>query len=571
MGISNPSQAQYDAMAHQLGYDLPTFMQFYKFLGDLLTGNWGISITINHGEPVINLIRESFPSMIEFIILPVGIGIVIGILLGKISNRYRGRWVDKLIRLITILGISFPVFFLGLFFQYGLHITDSPLPIIGWKSPMNPTPPTVTGFRMYDAILAGQMYLVGDIIVHYLIPGTILFITTFALITRETRAKYDSKPHQRSVISNSVITGSVFGLVFMSFFLIDITFNLNSFGYMIINAIIYHEYWLLRVCLFAIVITLVIILFISNAIFMLYRFAIKDRIGDRFKKKSGENVNIANNSEEILGPYIKSRLKSPMCIIGLILVLFFVVSVLFSQLITGYTFEQAKALDMGAWNPPSPAHPLGQTEFGRDVFARTMYGLRDSIVFGFGAVLIGLIGGVIFGILAGRFTKWGYKTIMGMMILVYILPAFLIIIFLISSFGFNFLIIYLINVVVVGILLIPNITRAIAINMDGTINIHKIVKPVIIQIPLNVAIAILIYNSVGFLGFVPFSFIQLGSDMSLARVLLFEAPWASLWPGVAIFELVISFLILHVGLKGFGRKVRKRKALKTTASIERQK
>jgi len=343
---------------------------------------------------------------------------------------------------------------------------------------------------------------------------------------------------------------------------------------MIIRAIYFYEYWLLRVCVFAIVMTLVVVLFISNVIFILYNHILKDRIRNRFKKISSRNVNseeerIKTNPEETLGKYIKSRMKSPICLLGLSLILIFVVSVLFSQMITGYSFEQAMTPDMGAWDPPSPAHPLGQTHLGGDVFARTMYGIRDSLVFGFGTVLIGLIGGVSLGILAGRFAKWGYKTVMGVMIIVYILPIFLIMILINFFFGYGGWVAgYWLNLIVMGIFLIPIITRAVANSVEGKINIHKIIKQVIIQIPLNVAVAILIYNTVGFLGFGPSGFIQLGNEIMEARMNFIDAPWAFFWPGIAIFELVASFLILHAGLKGFGRKLRKRKVIKNTKPIE---
>ncbi|MFW9875867.1 MAG: hypothetical protein ACFFG0_22420 [Candidatus Thorarchaeota archaeon] len=159
-----------------------------------------------------------------------------------------------------------------------------------------------------------------------------------------------------------------------------------------------------------------------------------------------------------------------------------------------------------------------------DVFARAMYGIQDSIIFGFVAVLIGLIGGVGLGILVGRFTRWDYKPIMGLMIIFYVLPTFLIVILLSVPFGLG---IY--NIMgVVGITLIPNFTRAVANAIAGKFNVHKMGKAVIIQIPLNAALAILIYNSIGFLGFEPLFIIHLGNDIMEASANPLLGPWAFL-------------------------------------------
>ncbi|MFW9875868.1 MAG: ABC transporter permease subunit, partial [Candidatus Thorarchaeota archaeon] len=325
------------------------FLQFYKFLGDLMTGNWGISVSISQGTPVANLFMTNFPSMIEIGLLPIALGIIVGVLLGKVANRYRGKWVDKTIHVIYILGISFPPFFLGMLFQYGIFVTDSPLPIIGWKNPIDPTPPMGAGFRIYDAILANQSYLVGDIILHYLIPRIILFIATFTFITRQTRSMQENKSYGSSVILNTVITGNAFGFIVMSFFTVDLLFNLSSFSNLFLMALSFNEYWVLRVCLFAIILEFAVITFVSDAIFILYKFVIKNRLGDKFKKKSRENVSDEDqhfeiSHEETLKSYLKSRLKSPLFIIGIFLVIFFVLSAIFPRLITQYTYHEAQYL-----------------------------------------------------------------------------------------------------------------------------------------------------------------------------------------------------------------------------------
>ncbi|MFW9822414.1 MAG: hypothetical protein ACFFE4_05740, partial [Candidatus Thorarchaeota archaeon] len=111
-------------------------------------------------------------------------------------------------------------------------------------------------------------------------------------------------------------------------------------------------------------------------------------------------------------------------------------------------------------------------------------------------------------------------------------------------------------IIIIGILLIPNISRAIANKMDGEINVDIIFKAMIKQIPYNFAIALLIFHSIGFLGFNQSMMITLGGDINVARENPYEAPWAGLWPGITIFGIVITFLILHIGLQEYTIKNR---------------
>jgi peptide/nickel transport system permease protein len=257
--------------------------------------------------------------------------------------------------------------------------------------------------------------------------------------------------------------------------------------------------------------------------------------------------------EESIKVYILRRLKSPIFIVGLILVLIPIIIAIFPQLFTQYSFDETMGLYAGSWNPPSPGHLFGQTQFGRDVYARILYGVRNSLVLGVGATIIGLIGGVNIGFVAGKFKRGGYRPIMSFMLLFYILPSFLFVLLFISILGRSFFI----SLISIGIFMIPSFTIATANAMSGELNrktIGKIGKSLINYIPLNIALAILIYTSIVFIGFSDPLSIQLGGEINIGRSNPYTAPWASLWPGLTIFLIVASFFILHLGLKGVERK-----------------
>ncbi len=531
MGVHNPSQDIIQQMECQLGLCDHIIVQYFQFIGTLFTGNWRISVSLNSGIKVTDLIVEPILKTVGLISLPLIIGGGLGVFLGRISSKNKGKWKDKTIQLFSILGISLPVFFLGMVFQYSL---------------------------CYELRICEPWGISA-------LPIEILTFTFTAFIAWQVRSYMTNASHETSLLSNTIKTGINFSFIFIFYLLVEETFNIYGFGSVLIAAFLQYDPFLLTGCLFVIIIMFVIITVISNLIFSFYISRTRESFKHNIEPKFDSEVNKGNSSaetnpEESIKEYLLNRLKSPFSILGAILVLFFIFIGIFPQAITQYSLSGTLTPSSGAWSPPSSEHPLGQTESGLDVLALIIWGIRDLIILGFGAVLIGLIGGSIFGFIAGKFNRWGYKLIMGLMVFFYIFPGILLLIILISIYG-PF---YRDGLLVIGIFLIPNFTRVIAKAISGEINIHKISKAVISHIPLNFAIAIIIYTAIGFLGLFPMwsvlglenQPIQLGSVVRMGGIFLSEAPWASLWPGLTIFGIILSFLFLHVGLQDYQPKIR---------------
>jgi peptide/nickel transport system permease protein len=204
----------------------------------------------------------------------------------------------------------------------------------------------------------------------------------------------------------------------------------------------------------------------------------------------------------------------------------------------------------GAWNPPSPAHPLGQTHLGFDVAGAIVYSIPVALIIGCFAVLIGLGGGILFGYLTGRFNKIVDNIIMAGLVSFYILPVIIIIIIQIAIFG---TISYPgVMIVTFGAILTPIFTRVIADEVARNLGLKSVFKSVLPYIPLYLGIAILVSEAVGFLGFTPSQIRTLGYLINIARPNLYSAPWAGLFPGLTIFGMVLSLLLLYIGLQDHG-------------------
>ncbi len=542
-----PNETMIQQIIQQYGLNDPLFFRFLRYLGEFLVSNLGVSSSISSGTPVFDLLMRSVPHTIELLIFPLVIGIILGYVFGRISNRSKRNWLKKGIQILSAVGIAVPIFFFGMFLQFTLGYLFPLFPAVGYKSAMNPAPPLITGFMMFDAFISGNLPLALDIREHYVLPTIVLSVAITALMTRaysSNRAKDSYK--KKTIFSHTAKTSVVFGAIFTYLFLIDVTFNLYGFGSIFITALTHWDYFLIKGFLFAFIMLYAGTIIVSNLIFSIYGL-VKDK--NQLPLKDVEEPmerepNLSAISD--LKIYLNKIVRSPLMYIGLLAVLNSIFATIFPELISGLTYAETTGVYVGAWEPPSPTHPFGTTQFGRDVFALVTYGTRGSVIFGAGAVLIGLIGGLIFGLLASKFNRIGHTIIMSVTLVFYILPGILLVLLATMIFGNLFGLLMFTT----GLLLIPGFTRIIG---NTEFRIVPIGKKIVSYLPLFAGFAILLYASLGFLGFHDYQIISLGGLVSQARVHLYDAPWASFLPSAAIFSIVIGLFILHEGLAKHSR------------------
>ena len=148
----------------------------------------------------------------------------------------------------------------------------------------------------------------------------------------------------------------------MFYLLLDVTFGLNGLGKLLVDSIQFGDIYLVAGVLFALSITFVIVILISNLIFSYNKYREPEIIDTALKTPIDNDVEI--EYEESIKHYLLRRLKSPYTIIGAILVAFFIFISIFPQAFTEFTFEDAFDPAAGSWSPPSSDHPLGQTTLG---------------------------------------------------------------------------------------------------------------------------------------------------------------------------------------------------------------
>ena len=172
-------------LTRALGYDQPIWVQYGRFVKRILTGDFGNSIRT--GDPVLEVIGRAFPATIELAVAAIIIAIGIGIPAGYLAAKHRGRPLDQSSIVLTLIGISVPIFFLGYLLKdlltQGVHIFPPSGRIgIGLDNTH------VTGFFVLDGLLTREFDATADALWHLVLPAFTLATIPLAIIVRITRA-----------------------------------------------------------------------------------------------------------------------------------------------------------------------------------------------------------------------------------------------------------------------------------------------------------------------------------------------------------------------------------------------
>ncbi len=173
-------------MRQQLGLDQPLYVQFYRYVVDLLHGNLGTSIRT--GRPVLDDLRTFFPATLELALSALLLAIILGVPLGVLSAVYRNKLPDHLVRMMSVIGISTPAFWLGLgviiLFYGHLNMLPGGGRLDDWMDP----PTHITGFYVIDSILTGNRDALWNSLQHLLMPALTLAFVHMGIVARQIRS-----------------------------------------------------------------------------------------------------------------------------------------------------------------------------------------------------------------------------------------------------------------------------------------------------------------------------------------------------------------------------------------------
>jgi peptide/nickel transport system permease protein len=130
---TSPEQIAY--LRHQFGLDKPLIVQYFDWLSGVVHGDFGVSIL--YQDKVTNSLKQSIPITAHIGALAEFGGFIIGIPLGVICAVRRGKWLDTLITITANLGITVPIFWLGILLMYLFALELRWLPVFGYTSPFD--------------------------------------------------------------------------------------------------------------------------------------------------------------------------------------------------------------------------------------------------------------------------------------------------------------------------------------------------------------------------------------------------------------------------------------------------
>jgi peptide/nickel transport system permease protein len=167
------------ALEHQYGLDQPIYVQYGKYVEQLATLEFGNSSTSR--QPVATEFRQRFPATIELAFAAGFFALIVGIPLGFFAaKRYQGV-VDHTSLVISLIGISTPIFFLALILKYVFAVQLGWLPSVGRMSVLIDVPHP-TNFYLLDAILARNWEAFVDVSKHLILPAIIARITRASVL-----------------------------------------------------------------------------------------------------------------------------------------------------------------------------------------------------------------------------------------------------------------------------------------------------------------------------------------------------------------------------------------------------
>ena len=179
------TEAACNRLRENLGLDQPLIIQYIEYMRKLLSGDFGASII--NSKPFLTEFGARFPATVELTLAAMLFAVSVGIPLGRLAARHAQGWIDGGVTVISLLGISIPVFVLGLTLVYFFAVQLEWLPTQGRLNPRAELEYR-TGYVLIDSLLAGDIPVFVDGVKHLILPAIALGSIPMAIIARITRA-----------------------------------------------------------------------------------------------------------------------------------------------------------------------------------------------------------------------------------------------------------------------------------------------------------------------------------------------------------------------------------------------
>jgi peptide/nickel transport system permease protein len=182
----NATTSQVAALDHDYGLDRPIWVQYGRYLGGAVHGDFGTAILTRHN--VFDDLRSTFPATLELVLASTLLVVLLGVPLGVLAALNRDGPIDALARLLALFGVATPDFLVGICLQILFGYTLGILPVSGQISPNLEFHQTITGMVVLDSLLVGNWQVFGSAISHLILPACALAVAGLSQVVRLVRA-----------------------------------------------------------------------------------------------------------------------------------------------------------------------------------------------------------------------------------------------------------------------------------------------------------------------------------------------------------------------------------------------
>jgi len=255
-----------EALRVRMGLDQPLHIQYLTWVNNVLHGDLGDSV--QSYEPVLKEIWDRFPATIELSLAAIFIAVAVGIPLGVLAARKRNSFIDYLCISVSLLGVSIPVFWLGMMLIFVFAAILNILPVSG-RLTMGLSVDQVTGLYLIDSLITGNFNAFGDAAKHLVLPAIALATIPLALIVMVTRssmldvlnedyirtARAKGVPLAKVILKHALknalipvitVIGLQFGTLMGGAILTEEVFSWPGIGRLIVGAIYNRDYPLIQ-------------------------------------------------------------------------------------------------------------------------------------------------------------------------------------------------------------------------------------------------------------------------------------------------------------------------------------
>ncbi len=237
-GAGSVTEQDLENIRKGLGLDRPFLVQYADFLGGATTGDFGLSFM--GGTPVARLIADALPATLALAFVSLLLSVLVSVPLGIQAAINKGKGIDQFIRIISLVGLSFPNFWLAIMLVLLLSITFQILPPSGWDGPISLVMPALT---MAIILSATNVRLVRTAMLETLSAQYIMVARSKGLKERVVLYKHALR---NCAIPLITYIGLQFGNLIGGLVVVEKVFNWPGLGTLAFDAIANRDYPVLQ-------------------------------------------------------------------------------------------------------------------------------------------------------------------------------------------------------------------------------------------------------------------------------------------------------------------------------------